>query len=229
MKEVETDVEVLSAMPREKAYTLVELAGRTAYKSEHKITSESSRPFIKALIARRHESVLEHVNVTVRYITDRATTHAIVRHRIAAYTQESTIYCDYKKAGEIEVRRPFFLMSEAAIKVWQDAILYAEHSYLKLRALGVPAGSARDVLPNALKTELVATHNIREWRHIFKERSAPGDSHGMHLLMAKTYAKLSQLYPLFFEDLDLLGQGSVFEAAMYLEQGDYYVNNVDSD
>lgn len=69
----------------------LERFGRVCYKSEEKITSESSRDFIrKRIFEDHHESIIEHEKVTVRIICDRGVTHEVVRHRLAAYSQEST-------------------------------------------------------------------------------------------------------------------------------------------
>ena len=75
----------------------IEKIGRVCYKSENNITEDSAERFIKNIIKNGHESVLEHVSISVRVICDRGVTHEIVRHRIAAYSQESTRYCNYSK------------------------------------------------------------------------------------------------------------------------------------
>jgi len=198
-------------------YRMIERCGRIAYKSEDKITDESAIPFIRNLIKRGHESVLEHVSLTAHILTDRGTSHALVRHRIASYTQESTIYCDYR--GEVEYRTPFFLKDEEAMKVWCDAMEHAEASYNKLRALGIKPGQARDVLPNATKTEVMATYNIRNWRHVIRTRMAKADSDGMHLVMAKALSALLVLYPVLFEDV--VDNGCLIEALVKENAYDY--------
>lgn len=74
----------------------IEQAGRTCYKSEDNNRlgdADKTKKFVKMLLERGHESVLEHEKVTVRIICDRGATHEIVRHRIASYSQESTRYC----------------------------------------------------------------------------------------------------------------------------------------
>lgn len=86
-------VELLSITPN--AEKLIEKAGRTCYKSEDKITDNSAEKFCKMIQTRNHMSVLEHASATFRITTDRGVTHEIVRHRIAAYSQESTRYCNY--------------------------------------------------------------------------------------------------------------------------------------
>ena len=77
------------------AYKVIERAGRTCYKSEDKITDDSAEKFCKMIQTRNHMSVLEHASATFRLTTDRGVTHEVVRHRIAAYSQESTRYCCY--------------------------------------------------------------------------------------------------------------------------------------
>lgn len=200
---VRTKIECSPELTEPEVYKKIELCGRVAYKSEYRITNDSARDFVKALIRRGHESVLEHVNVTMRLITDRATANAWVRHRIAAYTQESTIYCDYHKSGDIALRAPFFFGKDAVTAhVWEKAMKEAEHYYNMLRELGYSPGMARDVLPSATKTELIATHNIREWRHIIRARSVAGDSKGMSLLTHKVLSFFKVYIPLLFEDID---------------------------
>ena len=82
----------------------IERAGRTCYKSEDKITDDSAGAFIRMVMKRGHESVIEHASASFRFICDRGVTHEMVRHRLAAYSQESTRYCNYgtdKHGGQI--------------------------------------------------------------------------------------------------------------------------------
>ena len=96
----------------------LEAAGRTCYKSENKMTEDSAANFVRNLIKRGHESVLEHVSITVRIITDRGISHEIVRHRLASYSQESTRYCNYKDK-EIEFVLPYDIDPETKIfHIW---------------------------------------------------------------------------------------------------------------
>ena len=72
---------------------LIESASRTCYKSEGACTDTSAGPFVRKIAqVKKHVSVVEHANVTVRFICDRGVTHELVRHRLAAYSQESTRY-----------------------------------------------------------------------------------------------------------------------------------------
>jgi thymidylate synthase (FAD) len=185
----------------------IERAGRTCYKSEDRIDAESAKKFVVTLIRRGHETVLEHEKITIRIICDRGVSHEIVRHRIASYSQESTRYCNYSKdkfGGEINVIQPFFWSSsekEELYNVWHDAMEAAEASYNKLISLGASPQEARSVLPNSLKTELVMTMNLREWRHFFRLRTAP-EAHPQMLEIAKPMLTYFQsIIPVIFDDI----------------------------
>ncbi len=152
----------------------LELYGRTCYKSEDKTTPDSARKFVAMILKSGHESVIEHEKVTVRVICDRGVTHEIVRHRLASYSQESTRYCNYKARG-IRVIEPLFFLGEGnkeRYRVWYEAMEACEKAYNALISLGARPEEARTVLPNSLKTEIVITYNLREWRHFFKLRTS---------------------------------------------------------
>lgn len=182
------------------ALELIEEAGRTCYKSEDKITNESAQAFVKMLMKRGHYSVLEHASATFRFTTDRGVTHEMVRHRLAAYSQESTRYCNYgneKFGGEITVIRPPF-KTEAGEGFWEDAMDFAERSYLCLLKSGEPPQIARSVLPNSLKTEIVMTANFREWLHVFSLRTSEAAHPQIKEIMNAAQIILSQQYPAVF-------------------------------
>ena len=156
----------------------IEKAGRVCYKSEEKITENSYRSFIEMIIKAGHHSMFEHEKVTVRIVCDRGVSHEIVRHRLAAYSQESTRYCNYsqKKYGnEITVIKPLFLDEEdeaAKWDAWSKAMKTSEACYFRMLALECSPQEARSVLPNSLKTEIIVTYDLREWRHFFNLRAA---------------------------------------------------------
>lgn len=70
----------------------IESCGRICYKSEHKITDDSYLSFVRNIVKRGHEAVLEHSSLSVKFVCDRGVSHEIVRHRLASYCQESTRY-----------------------------------------------------------------------------------------------------------------------------------------
>ena len=176
MKIISPNVQILSPVDGQAILKHIELCGRVCYKSEAKITDTSAATFVRGIIKRGHEAVLEHFNITVKFICDRGVSHEIVRHRMASYCQESTRYCNYSNdsfGGEITVIRPNFLVEGTeGWQYWREACLTAERRYFELLNFGCTPQEARAVLPNSLKTEVVMTANLREWRHFFKLRTA---------------------------------------------------------
>jgi len=152
----------------------LERYARVCYKSEDKMAARGNPDFLKSKLKLGHESIIEHEKATVMFIIDRGISHEIVRHRIAAYSQESTRYCRYsqdKFGNEIAVIEPYFFSEDdVAYHHWEEACLAAEKSYMALLEAGRSAQEARSVLPNSLKTEIVVTYNMREWRHFFRLR-----------------------------------------------------------
>lgn len=176
----------------------IERIGRVCYKSEHRITSSSAAPFVRNLIARGHESVLEHISITVRFITDRAIANELVRHRIAAYSQESTRYCNYK--DKIEFIYPKNV-SDKQLQLIMEACACAATTYQALIADGATPEIARDVLPLCTKTELIATYNLREWRHILRLRTDKAAHPKMRELMQTLLQFFQGLVPIIFDDI----------------------------
>ena len=183
----------------------LEKAGRTAYKSEDKITEDSSSKFIEMISNRGHFSVIEHYNVTVRVICDRGVTHEIVRHRLASYTQESTRYCNYSKGkfgNELTIIKPcFWDENDEKFKLWKETIEIIEKSYNKLIKLGASPQEARSVLPNSLKTEIVITMNLREWHHFFKLRTSDVAHPQMREVAVPLLKEFQSKIPIIFSDL----------------------------
>lgn len=183
----------------------IELAGRTCYKSEDKITDDSAGRFVKMIIKSGHESVIEHSSASVRFVCDRGVTHELVRHRIAAFSQESTRYCNYSKekfGDEITVIRPlFFKPGGPAYERWEQAMQDAETAYMELLQAGAKPEEARSVLPNSLKTEIVMTANLREWRHVFRLRCARRAHPQIREVMLPLLAEMHARIPAVFDDL----------------------------
>ena len=97
MKLIKPYFEILSEIDGVSILKNIERVGRTCYKSEDKITDDSAEKFVRMIIDRGHESVLEHEKITVLFVCDRGVSHELVRHRIASFSQESTRYCNYSK------------------------------------------------------------------------------------------------------------------------------------
>lgn len=196
----------------------LEKAGRVCYKSESLITDESAKGFVKGIINSGHESVLEHEKITVRVICDRGVTHEIVRHRIASYSQESTRYCNYTNNEKFNEGISFIDISDGIeldskmskldfdtknkiINVWLDAMNASEKYYNEMIELGATPQIARGVLPNSVKTEIVITFNIREWRHFFKLRTAPTAHPQMREIAIPLLNEFKKLVPVIFDNI----------------------------
>jgi thymidylate synthase (FAD) len=202
MKEIKPYFEVISKIDRNRILRNLEIAGRTCYKSEEKITDDSAGLFVKHLIKRGHESVLEHEKITVRFVCDRGVSHELVRHRIASFSQESTRYCNYGKSGECVFITPAWIDPDhKTYSIWKSAMQKAESDYLSLLNLGWSPQQARTVLPNSLKTEIVVTANLREWRTIFKQRCSTAAHPQMREIMLPFYQHCKKILPELFNDL----------------------------
>lgn len=209
MRIVKPSYEIMTKINREELLKTIEIAGRTCYKSEDKITEDSAVKFIKMLIKNGHEAMIEHNSITVKFVCDRGVSHEIVRHRIASFAQESTRYCNYsqdKFGKEITVIEPFFFSNDKNnIKylTWYYACESAERSYFTLLENGASAQEARSVLPNSLKTEIVVTMNLREWRHFFRLRCANAAHPQMREIAIPLFEEMKELLPELFEDIVL--------------------------
>lgn len=183
----------------------LEAMGRICYQSEDDITETSYDKFLRGIIKRGHEAVLEHATVTAVVVCDRGITHEIVRHRIAAYCQESTRYCNYSKGkfgNEITVIKPPFWDQESTkYSTWKHACEVAEAAYFDLLSVGCTPQQARDVLPTSTKTQIGITMNMREWRHFFRLRCSPA-AHPQMIEVAKLgLIDMYNYFPCLFEDI----------------------------
>lgn len=194
----------------------LERIGRVCYKSEAKITEDSAEKFIKARLG-QHESVIEHSALTVRFICDRGVTHELVRHRLCAFSQESTRYCNYKggvtfiippwcediKEGNYtEYTSPKKIHTQyIQSSVWMEAMIAAERLYTDLIRYKWSPQQARSVLPNSTKTEIIMTANFREWRHIFGLRCDKAAHPQMQELMRPLLDHCKTIIPYIFDDI----------------------------
>lgn len=248
MKLIESKVELIEQQPGlEGMYKQIELAGRTCYKSEDKITEDSAKEFVDRMIKLGHGAMLEHGTVylnilfsdinkesfiekygknkyskvkytawdlnvaittnlrvlvengwlddlqyacepteyhekriTARFTCDRGVSHEIVRHRVMSFAQESTRYCNYGKDkfdNELTFIHPSWSLAKMHEEDYRgdrfiDTLHEIEKQYLYLIENGWLPQQARQILPNALKTEIVVTGFESDWKHFFKLRTA---------------------------------------------------------
>lgn len=216
MKIINSRIEILNAPDYQLMLNHIELAGRTCYKSEDKIKEGTAEELVKRLIKSGHESVIEHFGISVRFICDRGVSHELVRHRLCSFSQESTRYCNYsveKFGNELTFIKPIWYTQptdpksdeRAALvqraKIWQSAMAEAEKAYLQMLSEGATPQEARSVLPNSLKTDIVVTANIRQWRTVLRQRCDSAAHPQMRQVMLPLLSEFIEMYPVFFKDL----------------------------
>ena len=193
-------------------YRIIAQCGGISYLNEKELTPEYTRKFVKTRIQEGHESVLEHAVMTVKFVVDRGVSHELVRHRLAAITQESQRYVNFGKEkfeNEITFIKPlFFKENSNAEKLWKASCSAAEQAYMLMtQKLKLPPEQARTVLPNSVKTTVMMTADLREWRHIFKLRTAgeTGKPHPQMLeVMVPLLKQCQELMPELFGDIGVV-------------------------
>ncbi len=205
MKIIKPSVEFITPVDGATILRRLEECGRVCYKSEDRITDDSAAKFVRGIIKRGHEAVLEHCSFTVKFTCDRGVSHELVRHRIASFCQESTRYCNYSKdkfGTEITVIEPCFLLPDTdGYRIWRESCETAEEAYFSMLGWGCSPQEARSVLPNSLKTEVVMTANIREWRHFLRLRCSTAAHPQMREVATQLLEECCRLMPDLFDDV----------------------------
>lgn len=221
MQIIKPGFEIISPVDGAEMLKFIETVGRTCYKSEDKITDTSYEGFVRGIVSRGHEAMIEHATVSVRFTCDRGVSHEIVRHREASYAQESTRYCGYSKdkfgnnITYIDIEGSLMLDKgsqsldgetiQAIINEWYAACEDAESHYMRMIQLGASAQIARSVLNNSTKTELCMTANLREWRHFFQLRCAPTAHPAMREITLPMLEEFKKKIPVVFDDIQFGG------------------------
>ena len=229
MKLINSSVQILDEINESEVINKIAKVARTCYKSEDASTTDKDKALVKRLIQSGHEAMIEHYSISVKFICDRGVSHELVRHRMASFAQESTRYCNYSKdkfGSELTFIIPTWTnLVEGKYTNWDgdwchveelkllkkdvsdktDQFLhlceYAETSYELMIDRGATAQEARQVLPNAIKTEVNMTANLREWRHFFKLRCATAAHPDMRVLALDLLKQMYIAIPTVFEDL----------------------------
>ena len=134
-----------------------------------------------------------HIMCAVKFITNRAVSHELVRHRPCSWIQESQRYCRYdqeKFGSEVTFIIPDAFWKECLnindpnepLNIWASMCKKAERAYLKLLTTSSPQ-AARTILPNSCKTEVICYATIEQWKHIFRLRCASTAEPSMQQLM----------------------------------------------
>lgn len=214
MKLIKPKVEILDRIDGDQVICDIARVARTCYKSEDRINREADRKLVKRLIESKHEAMLEFVDVTVKFTTDRGVSHELVRHRMASFAQESTRYCNYSKDkfnneltfiipswAEVNKLGEIVADDKEAFYDFKRALEMAEAFYLSLIAKGWTAEKARMVLPMSIKTEINMKANLREWRHFFKLRCHKTAHPDIRVLALDLLKQMHEQIPIIFDDL----------------------------
>lgn len=201
MKIIKPSVELLTDFDGDDVLKFIEKCGRVCYRSEKKISDESAEKFVKMLIKRGHESVLEHFSCTFKIICDRGVMAELTRHRLASFSVESTRYCDY---DELTFIKPCYWEDTDSeyenFKQWKWAMAESEQWYGLQRMYNAAPQEARAVLPMSLATTVIMTANLREWRHILKLRTSPKAHPQMRQIALPILEIFKNKLPTVFED-----------------------------
>ena len=229
MRLIKPKVEILDRLDERNVIGRIATVARTCYKSENIRTADKDYALVKRLIDSKHDAMLEFVDVTVKFTTDRAIANELVRHRLASYAQESTRYCNYSKdkfGGELTFIIPSWVdwqivdgifVTEASInsediknidiygkgiaRNFIENLLQTESTYLTLVRNGWTAEQARAVLPLCTKTEINMKANLREWRHFFKLRCHSTAHPDIRVLALDLLKQMHEQIPVIFDDL----------------------------
>lgn len=213
MKLINSSVQILDEINESEVINKIAKVARTCYKSEDASTPDKDKALVKRLIQSGHEAMIEHYSISVKFICDRGVSHELVRHRMASFAQESTRYCNYSKdkfGNELTFILPSWNYTKTAIykglnnfdgDFFEEGLRQTEKCYFKLLELGWLPQQARSILPNAIKTEVNMTANLREWRHFFKLRCATAAHPDMRVLALDLLKQMYIAIPTVFEDL----------------------------
>lgn len=189
---------------------IIERAGRTCYASykDWAIDEDSSKEFIKKIIQKGHESVIEHSSLSVLFRGfSRGFSHQVVRHRLCAFSQRSTRYVNEDNFNFVipeEMCQDVVnikLHNGNEIEITLDEAKSFYHSvYSALVGSGVKKDYARQYLPIGIETEIVVSANFREWRHIFNMRLGPRAHWEIRDAMLQVLAKVLDVCSPVFDD-----------------------------
>ena len=187
----------------------IEWAARISHRSEDKVTSDSYDRLLRSIVLQHGDwSVVEHASVSVDFYVDRGITHELVRHRLFAFTQESTRFVNYEKKMPPSFIRPVELKHIPEFDVWKTSIAQAEQSYRSLVCSGISPQIARSVFPNALASRIIVTGNLRNWRHFLLMRTTKETHPQMRQVTIPLLKEFQENIPIFYEDIEPLAKQS---------------------
>lgn len=201
----------------------IEWIGRISHRSEDAQTLDSWDRFIRSVVLGHGDwSITEHTSIVVDAVVDRGITHEWVRHRLGAYTQESTRFVNYAKKNTKtdEYMNPAkFICPPSILKtkdteshwiyqLWFVGRIADEDEYRQYINAGVTPQEARTCFPNALASRIIATYNLRMWRHFFLMRTTKESHPQMRQVTIPLLKEFQEKIPILYEDIEPLAKQS---------------------
>lgn len=190
----------------------IEQQARISHRSEDRQNLESWERFIQAVVIQHGDwSVTEHASITATLRVDRGVTHELVRHRLFAFTQESTRFVRYKGDMEFiipeEMRKsPAPLGAGLIEQEWREGIKVAEERYHLLMEYGARPQEARSILPNALAATIAVTGNLRVWRWFFLSRTTKETHPDFKRVSIPMLEEFKKVVPILFDSIEPNGR-----------------------
>lgn len=183
----------------------VALAARLCYSPvtigdlRERISGTDIRGFLEKILSLGHHSVLEHASFTfgIEGIS-RVTTHQLVRHRIASFSQQSQRYVSHKEKFGVVVP-PSIAADEKMSGRFSELIGEVHRLYGEMIENGIPAEDARYVLPNAAETKILVTMNARELFHFFRLRCCERAQWEIRAMAVEMLKLVKDVAPVIFE------------------------------
>ena len=203
MKIIEPSVKILTPIDGKTILKHLEECGRTCYQSHDNTTEDSAERLLRQIIKSGHESVLEHFLITVKMQMDIGAYNDITRHRLASFSIESTRWCNYSKGTfgtELKFMKPCNIEGEL-YDDWLKTMEYIEKMYMQMAEKGAAPDQLRMILPHSTAAEVCMSANLREWRHIFRLRTAKNAHPSVQQVMNMLLAEFKKKIPVIFDDI----------------------------
>jgi thymidylate synthase (FAD) len=184
----------------------IERRARISHRTEDKQTEDSYDRFVRAVvIAHGDWSVVEHASISTEWYVDRGIQQEITRHRLFAWTIESTRFVNYEK------KMPANFIMPAGLDIgqeeeWRLAMHDAEFHYRRMIHLGCAPQIARDTFPLALGSLIAMTGNLRNWRHFFLMRTTRETHPKLREVSIPLLEEFKAEIPIIFEDIEPLAR-----------------------
>lgn len=164
------------------------------------MTDEKIREILEKIKESGHHSVIEHASFTFAiHGISRTTTHQLVRHRLASYSQQSQRYVDIEDFDPVVPET--ISENEEAREIFDEMMDDVKEAYESLKDIDdVPLEDARYVLPNATKSNIIVTMNARELWHFFTLRCCKRAQWEIRELSNRMLDKVKDVAPIIFEE-----------------------------